>query len=417
MDGLRAEAFDAMQDFYRTAHVPLVRCVIRFEGRADAETLTRAVGLTLSAVPQAACGYDGRRGRWVPAGLTAADMVEVFDDPDGSKLERLRLSDIDIDRGPQLRLFLSRGAESDSLCVLVSHLVSDGAGFKRYLFLLAETYSRCAADPAYRTPAEPGDRSLGQLLRGRGFFEKLKIVFQRFPVTHQEPALYPPLRGDAGRPFLVRCVLERELLASVAARAKRSGASVNDMILTAYARALGRWTGQRRVELPCPVDLRKYIKDPAACGVCNLTGNFRCAVGLAPGEPFETTLRRVSAQMTRQKASEEGLKWPAVLGLAFRALPYRVIRRSFPKAITVPVVSYTNMGVIDEKRLAFGALRAGDVFLSTAVKYAPYFQIAVSTWRDVCSLCSSFHGTPEDEAAVRRFLGEIRGELAAAAEE
>lgn len=416
MEKIRAEAFDAMQNFYRTAHVPLVRCVIRFAGRADAAALTRAVGLTLPAVPQAACGYDGKRGRWVPAGFTAADMVEVFGDPDGSVLEKLRLSDIDFNRGPQLRLFLARGAENDSLCVLISHLVSDGGGFKQYLYLLAETYARCAADPAFCARAKPGDRGLGQLLRGRGFFEKLKILFQRFPVTHQEPGLYPPLRGDAERPFLIRCRLESGLLAAVAACAKQNGASVNDMILTAYARALGRWTGQRHVELPCPVDLRKYIGDPAACGVCNLTGNFRCAVEIPPDEPFKATLCRVRAQMQAQKTSAQGLKWPAVLGLAFRVLPYPVIRRIFPKAITVPVVSYTNMGVIDEARLSFGGLRAEDVFLSTAVKYAPYFQVAVSTWHGVCSLCSCFHGTPEDEAAVRRFLGEIRGELAAADE-
>ena len=416
MTKIRTEAFDVMQNFYRAVHDPLIRCTMHFSGRVKPDILARAVNLSIPAVPQIVCGFSEKSHGWVPGGFTADDMIHIVQGGEDA-MKKLQLTPLDFEHGPQLGLFLAQGEQDDALCVTISHLVADGAGLKQYLYLLAELYSRCEADSGYHTPAQPGDRSLGQLLRGYRFGERMKILSAEVKGLKQDPSMYPPLRGDRNRPFLVRTVLEAPAFSSVVSYGEQRGASVNDMLMTAFARAMAHWTGNSHVAFPCPVDIRKYLREPERCGVCNLTSNYICDAEIRPGEPFEETLRGISAQMKAQKGSTACLKGPALLRPLSRVLPYPVFHSLFSKLFTIPVVSYTNIGVLDEKRLAFGTAQLNDAFLSTAVKYAPYFQLSVSTWRGTCSLCSSFHGTPEDESAAASFLEQVRGELLSAAGE
>lgn len=277
--------------------------------------------------------------------------------------------------------------------------------------LLAALYSKCLTDPAFNRAPEPGDRSLAQLFCGYSLKEKQKILFARSEPIRQEKAEYPPLEGDREHPFWARCVLKKDLLSAARRYGKSRGASINDLLLAAYARALRNWTGSAHIEVPCPVDLRKYKKDKKPCGLCNLTGNYRCAADIPSDEPFDETLQKISAQMSAQKKSTACLQGPAALNLVFRLLPLPVLSRLFPKIFKIPVVSYTNLGILDEQRLAFSGTEISDAFFVTAVKSAPYFQVSVSTWKGACTLSSAFYGTPEDEEKIRRFLNKIRQEL------
>lgn len=412
-ENYRAEAFDIMQNYYRTVHQPLIRCMIRFCGHADVEILRRAVSLSVSAVPQAACGLNPKTMCWEKSGYPEK-MFCVIPETEKDTPEKLLLSTINFERGPQLKLILVRGKEADTLCVVVSHLIMDGGGFKEYLYLLANLYSRCAEDSAFCEKPVPGDRTVGQLLNGYSFAEKFAILMAEPAPIRQGAALYPPLQGEKGRPFFVRRVLREDVLSSVKSYGKSCGASVNDMLLTAYARALRDWTGQTHVEFPCPVDMRKYLKNRKSCGLCNMTSNYRCATEIAKGEPFETTLRKISAQMTAQKKSTACLKGPVMLNLLFHALPRPALCGLFPKIFSIPVVSYTNIGILDESRLVFQGTKIQDAFLVTAVKHAPYFQLSATTWRGECTITSAYCGTPEDKKRIGGFMAALERELAVA---
>lgn len=411
MSKVRTEAFDIMQNYYRTVHDPLIRCMFQFNGRLDADVLERAVNLSTAAIPQIACRFDSKSHGWAEMNFTAKDMLTIVPEENGTAAEKLLLSTIGFEQEPQLKLFLFRGEQNDTLCAIISHLVADAAGFKQYLYLLAQLYSLCAKDPDYNIASKAGDRSLGQLLRGYSFHEKKSIFTSKQASLHEEASMYPPLQGDKNRQFIIRCSLERSEFEAVKSYGKSHSASVNDMLMTAFARALSRWTGSSHIEFPCPVDIRKYLKNREACGICNLTSNYLCSADLSADDPFEKTLHRIAKQMAAQKESSACLKGPAFLNILFHILPESAIQALLSKIFTIPVVSYTNMGILDEKLLAFGNVNASDVFLSTAVKYAPYFQVSVSTWKGNCSLCSSFHGMPKDEQQIRDFMDSMKKEL------
>jgi len=406
-----------MQDLYRAAHDPVIHCRMDFSDRLDVTALIRAVDLSIHAVPQIACRFDPLSHSWRSCGLSAKEMLQVVAGQNVPAVpDSMLLSPVDFERGPQLRLFVAHRVTGDSLCVIMSHLVADGVGFKQYLYLLADLYSRCAQDPEYAEKPEAGDRGLGQLLKGYSLQEKLSVLLTPVKPFKEDPAMFLPLTGDQDRSFVVVCRLEREQFDRVRAFGRDSGASVNDLLMTSFVRTLYARTGCRKIALPCPVDVRRFLKDPEGCGICNLSSSYVCRAEIREGEPFEKTLRGVSAQMSAQKGSLACVKALVLLDTLSHALPYPIFRRSFYRFFTIPVISYTNLGVLDEKRLRFHGTEVENVSFATAVKSVPYFQVSVSTWKGCCTLSSSLHGTPADQELITGFLEDMKQGLLSAAD-
>ena len=260
---IRTEALDRMQDLYRVAHDPVVHCRMDFSGRLDVTALIRAVDLSIHAVPQIVCRFDPLSHSWRSCGLSAGDMLHVVAGQDAASVpDSLLLSPVDFEHGPQLRLFVVHRAAVDSLCVIMSHMVADGVGFKQYLNLLADLYSRCAQDPEYAEKPGSGDRSLRQLLKGYSLQEKLSVLLTPVKPLKEDPAMFLPLEGDQGRSFVAICRLEREQFDRIRACGRDSGTSVNDLLMTSFVRALYARTGCWKIALPCPVDVRRFLKDP-----------------------------------------------------------------------------------------------------------------------------------------------------------
>ncbi|MDR3645833.1 MAG: hypothetical protein P4M02_12255, partial [Clostridia bacterium] len=300
---------------------------------------------------------------------------------------------------------------ADTLCAMINHMVCDGTGFKEYLYLLAGLYTQCAGNTDYSTELACGPRDARQLFSRFSLTERLRIFFSDSGLSAQKDLMPYALQGDKANPFFVTLPVSREELTGAHTFAKAHGATLNDLFLTAYMRALSRVTGTGAVIIPCPVDLRKYLPQQHKHGICNLTGNLICSVKIAESEPFEQTLLNLSRQMKRQKASTDCLKPVMTLELACRLLPFRLLRRAFFKAFTIPVVSYTNLGIVDSEQLRFGDTGIDEVCLTGAVKYVPYFQIALSSFNGGSTLSCNLYGTRKDRADIAHFLAEVKQEL------
>ena len=273
---IRTEPFDLMQYFYTPVHRPLIRALIRFPGRLDPAALRRAVDLSAATVPQIRCRFSEKTRAWEECGFTAGEIVHVRDaGEEGDRAaERLLLDSIDLFSEPHLKIHLVRGARSDALCVILSHMVCDGAGLKQYLYLLAGLCRRCAGNAGAVLPPEPLDRGVGQIFHEMGVRERLGILRAPVKAPRQEKGMRLPLEGGKGKPFTVLRRIGAPLLETVASRAKAGGATLNDAFLTAFGRAHHALTGSAECAVPCPVDLRKYLPEGKQCGICNLTGGY-----------------------------------------------------------------------------------------------------------------------------------------------
>lgn len=411
---LKAQPFDCMQYFYGAAQEPLIRCFARFNGHLNESAFKRAVDLSIGALPLIACCFDEKSHCWRKHGFTADSIVHSIEarNEDGAAARKLLLSSIDRTCEPQLKIFLVREEKFDMLCLIINHMVSDGGGFKEYLYRLADLYSKCEKDTRYHAKPQSFDkRNLNQLLQNLSLKKKLGILFSKAQSQKPDSAMILPIKGDPASPILVIRHIEKEQFSQIRSFAKENRASVNDMLLSAYIRALHRATGCVNITIPCPVDLRKYKRVGQMCDICNLTANYSCHVDMTPNEPFGYTLEKVSAQMRENKESDTCLKGPMLYHMMFHALPFGTVRKLFYKISPVPVTSYTNLGIINDEKFRFGVLAVEDAFISTAVKHVPYFQLSVSTYGGCCTLTSSLYGMEEDRKTVEDFLSQVENEL------
>ncbi len=410
---IRAEAFDILQYFYKTVHDPIIRCVVSFSGHIDGAALKKAVTVSSNAIPQVRCCFDlsARRPYWRDTEFTGDDIVSIVESAYGEKrLDSLLASSIDIEHEPQLKIYVLRETGADTLCILINHMVCDGAGFKEYLYMLAGLYTDCLAGKNVRVPDYYG-RGFWPLFNRLTPMEKAKTLFNSYDLARQKQYVHLPLEGDNENPFLVVRRISRENMLLVKTYAKDKGATLNDMFLTAYIRLLGRKTGEGRIILPCPVDLRKYVPPGWKHGICNLTSNLICDVSLVPEGSFEDTLKKVSGQMREQKNGYSCLKPLINMELVFSLLPFKVLQKNFSRIFKIPVVSYSNLGIVDQDSFCFGDASIRDAYLTAAVKRTPYFQVSVSTFDGGCTFSCNFHGTANDKAWIRDFLLELETEM------
>lgn len=164
-----------------------------------------------------------------------------------------------------------------------------------------------------------------------------------------------------------------------------------------------RWND---ITIPCPVDLRRFNIN-ANNSVCNLTGNYYCHVRFSDNSTFEKVCNSISAQMCVQKNSSLCLKEPILLHILYRMLPLSILKEVLSKKISVPMTSYTNLGKIDEARLTFQEASVSDAFIVTAAKLVPYFQLAVSTYKNRCTLSACTYASGKSYDLICSVMNNI----------
>ena len=409
-----AQPFELMQSFYREAHDPLIRCEIDLGSHVDVSLLRDAVGVSIAAAPLVSCVFDERTGRWIETGCDATDVVRVIDangDPSLTHSELLR--PLDHHAGPRMRVSVVRRDETDSLCVVVDHMLCDGAGFKQYLYLLAGIYTAMegGSDGLDLVRGYSLRRDLGQVTQNLGARNRLRAVLSKGAGMGASPT--PQLLSGNGpaEAHLIRVTVAASSLSTAANVARATGATINDLLLAAYARALHKRAGCTDIILPCPVDLRRFGHPGQSFGICNLTANYFCHLAIRDDEDFGEVLADVAGQMRGQKESLGCLQGPLLFHAIAHVLPRAALRRAFFASAGVPVVSYTNLGILDEGRLTFGSTKTRGAFIATATKRPPSFQLSASTFRGTCTLTSCLYADESDLAVAEGVLGDVRDEI------
>ena len=410
----RAQPAELLQETYRAKHEPLIRFYMVFSGRLSEAVLKRSLALSLEEAPLLSCAFRPSHPKWIEKGYGPGEMLVKKDVPDLGleAISPFLLSSLDFDEGPQLRVFLLRSPTGDGLCLVASHLALDGLGLKRYGYLLADLYGKCLLDPSYETAYAPSyslDRSLRQVFSSLSAKKRLALLV---PPKKPKPLGFslPFSTGGEKKAFIVLKDIGSDAFRLSCSRARSAGATVNDLVMAAYARVLSRFSGQKEIEFPCPVSFLPLIKGAQMAPLANLTGVYHCHVVIEAGDSFEKTLAAVSSSFSKQKQGLDCYRGPFFMGQTCRFLPFslsgKIIGRYIPK------ISYTNLGIIDEGLLTFGVLIPDVAFISTAVKKNPSFQLSISTYRGTISLSSSFFGTAEDRQLISSLLDEVIKEIA-----
>ncbi len=196
----------------------------------------------------------------------------------------------------------------------------------------------------------------------------------------------------------------------VHAAAKEQGATLNDVFLTAYARAIYKLSGRSKVNIPCTVDLRKYAKGKT--GIANLTGTYHLNVRIADDAPFRRTLAAASADMQRQKRTQNDLAGPRLLVSRYESSTLDAFLKLYGGMNTGAYTDYTNLGVLDAEQLQFMNSPVRTAVGYSGLNKAPCFQIAVSSFRGETTVATLIQcGESEKEKAdglLDAVISEVR---------
>ncbi len=215
---------------------------------------------------------------------------------------------------------------------------------------------------------------------------------------------------DLSNPFIEIRTINKERFCMIKTYAKEHEATVNDIMLTAYIRVLFQLFG-KCVTIPCTVALRKYLPNHKGESFCNLCTNLTCNIGEETGKTFEETLYKVKQVMNKQKSDIACVKSIVMLEKVFDIFPYKIARGIVEKKFVNPPIAFTNIGVIDKKKFAFGNIEIIEAYMTGSIKYNPYFQLAVSTFDNVATLSVNLYGNQSDKNKVNIFLDRFINEL------
>jgi NRPS condensation-like uncharacterized protein len=302
------------------------------------------------------------RDRWVPVEGPVSGAVHVVDAPADLEAETLAWvrRPIEVTRARPIRV-VSLGRQGGSRLILsLSHLAVDGAGMAAVAHVLG---AHLQGVP----PSLPVDRhrdaghALGRLrwyhapTLARELAAQIVQPLRILAAGRRERPYPADVAGEAGFRHLAISVRDLDRLKTAA-----RGASVNDLLIAALARAAARRSSHGPVSVLYTMDLRRYASSPRLTAA-NTSSILSVLVPRGALFDLPSAAAAVAALTRRHR---EGLAGPAFLlapALLAAGAPHAWVRRLLPAlhplVIDVPFrrgLLLTNVGKIDDGIGVFG---------------------------------------------------------------
>lgn len=410
----KAEAWDIMQYLFKVKKINdhILHFAAEFSSRIDYTRMKQAVGILADAFPLIRCGFDETRTRpvWVDKNYTADEMLSLIESENVSQtVNQFLCQEVNLENGPQIKIGIIRNNKTDTLCIIINHMLCDAAGFKEVLYALGSIYTNLEKQTEFSAGSMIKHRNIGQILKEYSIWDRMKILCSKIELSSSAENKFN-FQGDFSNPFIEIRKIPASEFRLLKIYAKKHSASINDVMMTACLKVLFRTFG-RNDALPCTIDLRRFLKDRNTAGICNMMTAISCNIGLDIGESFESTLYKVKYKMDSQKTNSAYIKNVAFLEMLFNVLPYKTAKNIIIKYFNNAPISFTNIGIIDKDRLAFGDSKMIHAFMTGSIKYNPSFQMSLSTFDDEAVLCVNFRGTQNDRLIIANFLNDFVSEL------
>jgi len=382
-----------------------ITIVLSFTGHLDHHAVKNALRAILEVEPILGCRLvgEGRKAYWERRDdLNSLEILTVEEGPVPDDAVKRFAARTDPEGAPVQGLLL-RNKGGDALCISVSHAVTDAAGAKELLPVLSELYTRYMAETDFwPLQGDYSDRGYWQLFNSAGLIETLSTIPA---VSEPEPRFRFPGPAGAGEPGrdqdMAKLVIGPERFRAIREAAVSRGATLTDVLLTAFFRALCRTLHppeEEALPLQVSVDMRYLLPEEDNHRVANLCGAVYPVLAWIPDEQFRTTLSRAKEQMDSFTSGYPGLA--GILHSSF-ATDFGSAGKKASGDAFIPRLEDT--GMIDERDIMFGDIPVSGVYLLCSAMPGEGPVLCVSTFRDTLTLAVGYESGREQlmDAIVR----------------
>lgn len=417
-DKIKIQAMDELQYFFKKCNNVCMYCVIYTDGMINIERLKQAVEISFVSVPalRSRLIITGYHPYWKTAEFSADEIVFFKNSNDiPGDINRAITVNIDEFHGPQMIIHVLRNMGCDTMCFAINHVICDGAGMKEYLYLLGDIYSNLEIGKNPQQVLKITDNiKISEIYNDLSLLKKLKMPEHYPDVDKDGNEILFPFDGEEVTPFIRTFRFSRKRFKRIKEFGKSLGCTINDVIMAADIRSLYKFlnlSSGTRMPMPCMIDLRKYIKIRNRLSVCNLTSTVTCDIDPEIGSNLEETSLKAKHSMDERKTDYSGIRGLFAFNCLCSILPFGILENIMSTVSGNPKVSLTNIGVINNERLHFSGVKVTDAFITGAIKYRPYFQIALSTYDGIMTFSVNLVGSEKDKKLIDKFYSNLNNEL------
>lgn len=410
---LRAELWDNMHYLFRDVNDRMVHASFTYGFRIDPDVMLRAMDHIFQCVPVFHASFEVGffRSFWKVHPYDARELVSFREITEAGLEEEQDafLADYIAPVEPkQLRVRVFYHGDKSTLCLLVSHMCMDAGSLKYFLASLCRIYDQISRGEAPEK-MKMGNRAYTAVYESFSPARQKGARRQMKNINTKDDSFFPlSPEADGDRLMIVRRKLPSGMLPRMRVCAKKSGATINDLLLTAYFESLYEMAGyeeDRGLSISCAIDLRRHLEGPAKESITNHTAWMQCRTPGKGATPVET-LKAVRASVAGFKADPYmGLHGLPLIGLIYDVLPHAVAEFGIKVVYDNPPTSLSNIGQLDAESLRLSGQLPVDGFIMGAVKYKPYVLLSACSLGDDLTLGMCLRGNADDRVIVERFFG------------
>ncbi len=416
---MKAEMWDKMQYLFRAYYNRTMHASYFYDGTLNLDALKKTYVAVIKEIPVLHSTYHNNfiKPYWiVNENFDENDFFSFVETNDPIKeLDDFMGFTVPADGKVQLRARVIRSNGKDILGVVVNHMCFDGSDMRYLNLKVVETYNNYIKTGMLTPDIKKGTRSADQVYYklspedqkiAKGLFKNVSTV--------ENKVIFPFAEDDGTEKCrLVREKLHREDFLKMKAKGKEMGATINDVLVAAYFRALYKNidTKGQSITVPCMYDLRKYTGG-VSLGLTNMIGFMPATLSPNVGNTMKETIVKV---MDALKVSKEdrftGLYSLPLLKLAYAIFPHFISEMAIRIGYTNPYIGMSNIGIINPLEFAFEGLTLVDAFYSGAVKYKPYMQLALTTFQNEITFSVGIRGNDKDAEIFHDFIVDVINEI------
>lgn len=417
----KAQLWDMVQFIFRNYYDRMIHAILWFDGLVDQDAVRASVRhiVDKAEVLRSTFRAGFFRPKWVVNDLDdTGQLVQVInaDDVEKASFECISQS-FSYKEKLQIRVFIVQDGTKSAIAFLVNHMCFDGGDFGYFLKKFVECYNSVLRTGSCEgVEIKTGSRDANQLYQGmsperakeaKGLYKNVS----RTGVKHK--FAFSDDKHDLATRFTVKRLTEEQLTA-IKTKAKSVGASLNDVLLAGYLRAIANQLAlgpDEIVNVTSMVDLRRHLPDRQTQGMTNMTGFMPCKIA-GVGDDFATTLSRVTEQTKKAKADPDlGLYGLPLLKLAFTIFPYAIAEAAIRIGYVNPLIGMSNIGTVDPQKFQLDGVNMTDAFMTGATKYKPYVQVTFNGFAGEGRMCIAQKCSEKDQKIISDFLDDMVAQM------